>query len=99
VMYAGRVVESASVADLMAKQRHPYSRGLMECVPRPGSTPHRRQFAIEGIQSRLSRVATGCRFAERCPMKVDRCVSEEPSLVPVGLGRSARCWRHDEVPS
>jgi oligopeptide/dipeptide ABC transporter ATP-binding protein len=99
VMYAGRVVESASAPDLLARQRHPYTRGMMECVPRLGSLSHRRLLAIEGVAPVLDHVGPGCRFAERCPMRVDRCAQEEPELAAVGPGRWARCWRHDEVPS
>jgi oligopeptide/dipeptide ABC transporter ATP-binding protein len=99
VMYAGRVIESAPVPDLFAKQMHPYTRGLIESIPRPGSTPHRRLRTIEGIEPSLRRLAGGCRFADRCPMRVGRCVIEEPTLMPVAAERSARCWRYDEVPS
>jgi oligopeptide/dipeptide ABC transporter ATP-binding protein len=99
VMYAGRVVESAPVPDLFAKQMHPYTRGLIESIPRLGSTPHRRLRTIEGIEPGLHRLGAGCRFAERCPMRVGHCEIEEPTLMPVAAGRSARCWRYDEVPS
>jgi oligopeptide/dipeptide ABC transporter ATP-binding protein len=99
VMYAGRVVESGSVADVFAKQMHPYTRGLIESIPEPGTTPHRRLRTIEGSVPDLRRLGVGCRFAQRCPMRIDLCEVEEPPLMSVATGRSSRCWRHDEVPS
>ncbi len=99
VMCAGRVVETASVRDFFAKQMHPYTRGLIESILRPGSTPHRRLRTIEGIVPDGLRLGPGCRFAGRCPMRVERCELEEPTLMPVADGRTSRCWRHDEVPS
>jgi len=100
VMYAGRVVESAPVAELFAKPAHPYTRGLLGSIPRGGGAPARsgrRLRTIEGIVPDLRNLGPGCRFAERCPMRVDVCAVEEPALVPMGPGRSSRCWRAAEV--
>jgi oligopeptide/dipeptide ABC transporter ATP-binding protein len=109
VMYAGKVVESAPVKDLFARPRHPYTLGLLESVPKPWdgtaaleAAAHGKKRvrlrAIEGMVPDLARLPRGCRFQDRCPMLVDRCVGEEPGLLPVdGGARFSRCWRADEV--
>jgi peptide/nickel transport system ATP-binding protein len=97
VMYAGRVVETAPVRDLFARPMHPYTRGLLESIPRPGVRTGRRLRAIEGLVPDMRNVPAACRFADRCPMRVERCTREEPELVSVGPGRMSRCWRSSEV--
>jgi peptide/nickel transport system ATP-binding protein len=101
VMYAGRVVERAPVHELFAKPMHPYTRGLLDSIPRPGigagKQPRARLRTIEGIVPDLRRLPPGCRFADRCSMRVEICTREEPSLEEVAAGRSARCWRAKEV--
>jgi oligopeptide/dipeptide ABC transporter ATP-binding protein len=99
VMYAGRVVESAPVPDLFARPMHPYTRGLLESIPRhapAGRRGTRRLRTIEGIVPDMRRLPTGCRFADRCPMRVEAC-EREPPLEETAPGRSARCWRAAEV--
>jgi peptide/nickel transport system ATP-binding protein len=99
VMYAGRVVERAPVRDLFARPMHPYTRGLLESIPRPSAAPsaRRRLRAIEGLVPDPRHVPPGCRFADRCPLRVEKCTREEPPLAPVAPGRDSRCWRADEV--
>ncbi|HZU83701.1 MAG TPA: ABC transporter ATP-binding protein [Polyangiaceae bacterium] len=101
VMYAGRIVERAPVVELFRRPMHPYTRGLLDSIPpapAPGDgAPRKRLRTIEGIVPDLRRLPPGCRFADRCPMRVDRCVREEPPLVDVAPGRSSRCWRAEEV--
>jgi peptide/nickel transport system ATP-binding protein len=97
VMYAGRVVEDAPVAELFARPMHPYTRGLLGSVPRgkPGAT--RRLHAIEGMVPDMRHLGAGCRFADRCPMRVPKCVEQEPPLERVAPNRLSRCWRATEV--
>ncbi len=99
VMYAGRIVESAPVAQLFAHPRHPYTRGLLESLPRPRVAGEKRKKlpAIEGMVPDLARLPVGCRFNTRCPMVVDKCLREEPELLAVGPARASRCWRAEEV--
>jgi peptide/nickel transport system ATP-binding protein len=97
VMYAGRVVESAPVRELFARPMHPYTRGLLESIPRPGRERTARLPTIEGLVPDLRTLPPGCRFADRCPMRIERCTAEEPELTVVAPGRLARCWRADEV--
>jgi oligopeptide/dipeptide ABC transporter ATP-binding protein len=96
VMYAGRIVEKAPVRELFARPAHPYTRGLLDSIPRPGQAG-RHLRAIEGIVPDLRTLAPGCRFAERCPMRVDQCTRQEPELLPVAPDHSSRCWRSSEV--
>jgi peptide/nickel transport system ATP-binding protein len=97
VMYAGRIVEQAPVRDLFARPAHPYTRGLLDSIPRPGGPMGRRLRAIEGIVPDLRALPPGCRFADRCPMRVEQCNRQEPDLLPVGPDHSSRCWRSGEV--
>ncbi len=104
VMYAARVVESAPVASIFARPRHPYTRGLLQSVPgprTPGDDAARRRLpTIEGLVPDLRHLPAGCRFADRCPMKIEECTKEEPELVPVedaaGVHES-RCIRAGEM--
>ncbi len=100
VMYAGRVVESAPVLEIFDRPMHPYTRGLLDSIPRGEPSPpggrRTRLRAIEGIVPDMRRLSPGCRFADRCPMRVDAC-AEEPPLREVARGRVARCWRAEEV--
>jgi peptide/nickel transport system ATP-binding protein len=95
VMYAARVVESAPVREIFARPMHPYTRGLLESIPRPGTG--RRLPTIEGLVPDLRKLAPGCRFADRCPLRVEKCTREEPPLAAVADGRLSRCWRAEEV--
>jgi oligopeptide/dipeptide ABC transporter ATP-binding protein len=105
VMYAGKVVESAPVAELFARPRHPYTLGLLDSVPKAreeaaSGKPQKRVRlrAIEGMVPDLARLPPGCRFQDRCPMVIARCTTEEPALLPLDGGtRFSRCWRADEV--
>jgi len=99
VMYAARIVESAPVRAIFARPMHPYTRGLLESIPRAASNGRRRLATIEGMVPDLRALPAGCRFADRCPMRIDVCTREEPPLAETAIatGRLARCWRADEV--
>jgi peptide/nickel transport system ATP-binding protein len=98
VMYAGRIVESAAVRDLFARPAHPYTRGLLDSIPSAGGASRTRLRAIEGIVPDLRALPPGCRFADRCPMRIEICTREEPELLPVGdTDHGSRCWRSAEV--
>jgi peptide/nickel transport system ATP-binding protein len=92
VMYAGRVVERASVADLFAQPQHPYTIGLLGSIPRL-DIEQERLAAIEGQVPNPLAPVSGCRFHPRCPFAIDRCRHEEPPVVDVGGGHEAACWR------
>jgi len=79
VIYAGRIVELAPVTDLFARPIHPYTRGLLECLPHP-SRFGQALASIEGVPPDLSAVLNGCRFAARCAHAIPSCRDREPSL-------------------
>ncbi|MFZ0627253.1 MAG: ABC transporter ATP-binding protein [Acidimicrobiia bacterium] len=80
VLYGGRIMESATVDDLFTIRRHPYTRGLLASLPRPGSDRPRRLDAIPGSPPDPLNLPLGCPFSPRCPHAVERCVSELPEL-------------------
>jgi peptide/nickel transport system ATP-binding protein len=92
VMYAGRIVEYANVADLFAQPQHPYTIGLLGSIPRL-DVEQDRLAAIEGQVPNPLAPVSGCTFHPRCPFAIDRCRSEEPPAIDVGGGHLAACWR------
>jgi peptide/nickel transport system ATP-binding protein len=90
VMYAGKVVEIGAASELFPGPLHPYTRGLLAAVP----TPERAELltGIDGQQPRPGRRGTGCSFAPRCELVVDRCRSDEPEQIVLN-GRAVRCLR------
>ena len=100
VMYTGRVVEEAPVRDLFANPAHPYTRGLLKSLPSVTavSTPNARTrlATIEGMVPPLTNLPQGCKFNPRCPDVMDICLGNEPALMPVGPGQSARCYLHGD---
>lgn len=94
VMYAGRKVEEASVADLFRAPRHPYTRGLMGAVPRLGAAEHGetgRLAEIPGMVPSLKQRIEGCVFAGRCPQVAEICRKAAPALEPKGPAHLAAC--------
>ena len=90
VMYAGRVVEEASVTELFERPRHPYTAGLLRSRPRL-DVGRGRLVPIEGTVPDALHVPAGCAFHPRCPHAVARCQSQDPPLEQVGTHRFA-CW-------
>ncbi|HEY6744445.1 MAG TPA: dipeptide/oligopeptide/nickel ABC transporter permease/ATP-binding protein [Mycobacteriales bacterium] len=96
VMYAGEVVEEATVTDLYRSPRHPYTQRLL------AANPHLAPVSdllptIPGSVPSPSTWETGCRFRPRCAYAEDACAAGPIPLLPVGAGRAARCIRHEEV--
>ena len=100
VMYAGHVVEEAAVADLFARPRHPYTRGLIRSIPRIGSSAleHKvRLEAIPGTVPKLIEPGPGCRFASRCAHARAECRAATPVLREVATGHRVACAIDDVV--
>jgi oligopeptide transport system ATP-binding protein len=92
VMYGGRIVEAASAAELYARPRHPYTRGLMASVPRLDDGAKRRLVPIEGQPPDLAQLPPGCAFAPRCRQADERCRRERPALEAVAEGHVKACF-------
>jgi len=97
VMYAGRFVEVAPVAELLRRPRHPYTLGLLQAAPRWDAPRGERLRAVPGAPPDLRCRPRGCAFAPRCGYAVDRCRAEDPPLQDVGPGHRSACWRWDEL--
>jgi oligopeptide/dipeptide ABC transporter ATP-binding protein len=93
VMYAGRIVELGPVRRLFTAPAHPYTRALLDSIPRFGA---RRETltAIAGQPPDLARLPGGCAFAPRCPDAMDRCRAEAPPETTAAAGHTTRCWLH-----
>ncbi|MFO1109397.1 MAG: ABC transporter ATP-binding protein [Bradyrhizobium sp.] len=100
VMYAGKKVEEASVDDLFADPRHPYTRGLMASMPAVislGAKTDVRLTEIPGMVPSLTNLPRGCAFAPRCALAIERCREEYPPLQDFGGQHRAACWRAAEL--
>src|SRR3990170_3634268 len=91
VMYAGKIVERADVASLFDNALHPYTRGLLLALPRPGRRGQ-RLASIEGTVPSPLAYPRGCAFAPRCPKAFDPCTGREPTLAAVEPGHETACW-------
>lgn len=91
VMYAGKIVEQAETRALFANPLHPYTRGLMASIPKPGEKGRKRLRTIDGSVPPLYDLPKGCAFAPRCDMKTAQC-EITPELVELKPGHVVRCW-------
>lgn len=100
VVYAGRKIEEAPVRDLLDAPRHPYTLGLLGAMPRLGDSRQQdRLTEIPGTVPSMLETITGCPFAPRCAMAIDKCHQEAPTLERLGNSKHySACWRSDEVP-
>jgi peptide/nickel transport system ATP-binding protein len=92
VMYAGRVAEIGPVHDVIHRPAHPYTAGLMACIP-DMTQDRERLHQIDGAMPRLNAIPAGCAFHPRCDRAFDRCHAQRPELMPAGTTRAA-CWLH-----
>jgi oligopeptide transport system ATP-binding protein len=91
VMYAGQIIESGTGDEIFDNPKHPYTRGLMQSVPRLGPSVRDRLVPIEGMPPDLIAPPQGCRFRPRCPSAFSKCV-ETPPRVFLGGEHHAACW-------
>jgi oligopeptide/dipeptide ABC transporter ATP-binding protein len=94
VMYAGKVVESGDLVDLVTAPRHPYTFSLLRSVPDPDQRVA-RLLSIQGQPPDLAETITGCSFAARCPFAEDACREWDAELLPAGPARQSACRRID----
>jgi peptide/nickel transport system ATP-binding protein len=104
VMYAGRVVEEGHTAQVLGQPGHPYTQGLIDCLPELGSSQQseRQELAeIAGMVPSIWELGAGCAFRERCPQALARCASEVPPMFALADSTAAAphrsaCWLRQE---
>ncbi len=91
VMYSGRIMEEANTDELFANPEHPYTHGLLACLPRLDKDQE-TLYSIPGMVQAVKEGYTGCRFYNRCEKRQDKCQVEEPELTEVTPGHFVRCF-------
>lgn len=99
VMYLGRIVEVADTAELFANPRHPYTRALIDSIPRMSESSVNRELVLEGEPPSPYDIPSGCRFHPRCPVAVSACREIDPALSPVSIAHESACIIAAELPS
>ncbi len=90
IMYAGLIVETATTGDIFGEPLHPYTRGLLDCIPKLGEK-RRRLNPIPGQVPDIANLPAGCAYAERCPLADDGCRRQVPALRELRPGHAVRC--------
>jgi oligopeptide/dipeptide ABC transporter ATP-binding protein len=94
IMYAGRLMEMAVTEEIFINTKHPYTKGLLESLPKEKGVPLN---PIPGFVPRAEELPSGCRFSDRCTYVLDRCRAKEPEFLEVSPGHFARCIRTEEI--
>jgi peptide/nickel transport system ATP-binding protein len=98
VLYAGRLVEEGAAQEVFRDPRHPYTVGLLRCIPRGGVRKDETALdTIPGFLPRLGANLPGCVFEPRCGLAQEICREQEPDLYPLGHGRASRCHFHEKA--
>ena len=98
VLYAGELVEEGIAREVFDQPRHPYTVGLLRCIPRRGQRKdHGRLDTIPGFLPQPGHSLTGCVFAPRCPIAEDRCRAAAPPAFVISPTRSSRCYLHEQA--
>jgi peptide/nickel transport system ATP-binding protein len=95
VMYAGRVIEQGTTEEVLSRPGHPYTQGLIECLPELGSSRHAERTElteIPGVMPSLWELGQGCAFRSRCAQAMPRCTSEVPPMISADGGHGVACW-------
>lgn len=91
VMYLGKIVEHTKVRTLFHNPAHPYTRGLLNSIPKLGGRRERLE-PIKGVVPDPRAIPPGCSFRERCPVAMEQC-AQEPPVIEIEENHSVRCWR------
>jgi peptide/nickel transport system ATP-binding protein len=98
VLYAGEIVEEGAAEQVLHDPRHPYTVGLLRCIPRGGvRKDHGRLDTIPGYLPPIGADLPGCVFADRCALAEDICHAEKPPSFPAGHGHVSRCFFHERA--
>ena len=92
VMYAGKVAETAPVLELFNNPKHPYTKGLLESIPRLEIKRKSQLSIIKGMVPGLDELPKGCRFENRCPDVMEICRTKHPPVTEVGENHSVSCY-------
>jgi oligopeptide/dipeptide ABC transporter ATP-binding protein len=92
VMYAGKILETATTSEIFKAPKHPYTSALMNSVPRL-EQKDKRLYSIKGQPPSLRDLPPGCRFFARCPLAEDACKQKEPPEVEISKGHFVSCWK------
>lgn len=95
VMYAGKIVEKGTVSTVLSKPEHPYTKGLITCVPHLVPNPPKTReklMEIPGVVPPLTELGIGCSFAPRCNEAIKKCSSQQPDLLVTQEKHAAACW-------
>jgi len=93
IMYAGRIVESGATKDIFKTPRHPYTMGLLKCIPRLDEEEGRKLVPIDGLPPNLINMSPTCAFLPRCSWRIDKCFKEPwPELTSVNGNHFIRCY-------
>jgi len=98
-MYAGRIVEEGTTKNIFGNPRHPYTMGLLKCIPRLDEEEGRKLVPIEGLPPNLIRMPPTCAFLPRCAMKIDVCLKQPwPALTSIDGDKEhyIRCYLNKE---
>ncbi len=95
VMYAGQIVEDASVEQLFSNPQHPYTQRLLQSIPRLNMSKDEPLIPIDGTPPNLLYPPKGCAFWTRCSEAMNICASENPGSFCIGEGHTSFCWKHD----
>src|SRR6185369_4696886 len=95
IMYAGRVVERGAASDVFRRPLHPYTRGLLQSIPKVGAKRQRRLDTIAGSVPDPLHLPSGCRFRDRCDLAIEACAGIDPPLQAHAPGHWAACIRID----
>jgi oligopeptide/dipeptide ABC transporter ATP-binding protein len=97
VMYAGKVMEQASVIEIFEQPRHPYTLGLLASLPKMSGHHKQPLSTIPGMVPSLYDLPSGCKFSNRCRQVMPICQQSEPELIPVNRQHYSRCWLHSNA--
>lgn len=91
IMYAGSIMEETTVNQLFEKPYHPYTAGLLKCIPQLDTDKSKELFVIPGVVEKISETNSACKFYNRCYKKRDECLKKEPELIEIRKGHKVRC--------
>ncbi len=96
VMYGGKIMEKADIFSLYENPQHPYTKGLMQSVPKPKTGTKERLIPIPGSPPDLLNPPKGCPFSPRCPHTMEICLEKQAPLYKISNSQYASCWLHDK---